>query len=177
MVMYVPVYGTYETVDDRPAVRFERRLAHPIDAVWQAVTDPAELAHWFPATVTVDLRPGGAMSFDFGGGVTLDGEVTELDPPRLFAFSWGAEDLRFELEPDDGGAGCRLRFTHVLEERDTAARDAAGWHVCLEALALRLAGQPAPARPSTPAPTSEWRAHYEEYIRRGFPAGAPIPGE
>ena len=26
-------------------------LAHPTTAVWRALTDPAELAHWFPASV------------------------------------------------------------------------------------------------------------------------------
>ena len=165
------MHGTYETIDGRPAVRFERRLAHPVEKVWRAVTEPDELAHWFPATVTVDLQPGGAMSFDFGGGMTMEGAVTELDPPRTFAFRWGAEHLRFELEPD--GDGCRLTFTHVLDEADTAARNAAGWHVCLDRLAQRLAGEETAAPGS--GPTEEWRAHYEEYERRGVPAGAPIP--
>ncbi|MEA2229670.1 MAG: hypothetical protein QOF04_3300, partial [Solirubrobacteraceae bacterium] len=56
-------HGTYETVDGRPAVRFERRLAHPVDAVWRAVTEPDQLAHWFPSAVSLELRPGGRMAF------------------------------------------------------------------------------------------------------------------
>src|SRR3954466_4132375 len=98
------MYGTYEEIGGRPTVRFERTYPHPVEAVWRAVTEPGELARWFPATVTVDLRPGGAMSFDFGDGMVLDGVVTELDAPRVFAFRWGNEDLRFELEARDGGA-------------------------------------------------------------------------
>jgi len=31
-------HGTFETIDGRPAVRFERDLRHPVDAVWAAVT-------------------------------------------------------------------------------------------------------------------------------------------
>ena len=120
------LHGTYQTVDGRPALRFERRLAHPIEAVWRAVTEPDELARWFPSRVTVDPRVGGAMSFDFGDGMTLAGEVTELDPPHRFAFSWGDDHVSLELEPEDGGAACVLRFTHVMDERDAAGRNAAG---------------------------------------------------
>ena len=111
------------------------------------------------------------MSFDFGGGVTQEGAVIELDRPRVFAFRWGTEQLRFELEPIEGGT--RLTFVHVLDEPDTGARNAAGWHVCLDRLAERLAGGE-PEAPGSGA-TDEWRAHYDEYIRRGVPSGAPIP--
>jgi uncharacterized protein YndB with AHSA1/START domain len=55
------VYGTYETIDGRPAVRFERRYPHPVERVWRAVTEPAELEHWFPTSVEVELRPDGPM--------------------------------------------------------------------------------------------------------------------
>jgi uncharacterized protein YndB with AHSA1/START domain len=41
--------GRLETVDDRPALRFERRLNHPVARVWRAVTEPDELERWFVA--------------------------------------------------------------------------------------------------------------------------------
>jgi uncharacterized protein YndB with AHSA1/START domain len=166
-------HGHLVTVDEQPALLFERLLAHPVDEVWRAVTEPSELAHWFPATVTVDLRPGGSLTFILPGETEpSEGEVTELDPPHVFAFSWGAERLRFELEPVVG-EGCMLRFTHVLSELDRAARDAAGWHVCLDRLATQLAGVPTEA-PGT-GPTEEWQEQYEDYQERGLPAGAPVP--
>jgi uncharacterized protein YndB with AHSA1/START domain len=170
------MHGTFETIDGRPALHFERRYPHPVGAVWRAVTEPDELAHWFPATVSVDLRVGGPISFVFEDDAAPpgEGEVLELDPSRRFAFSWGDEELRFELEPQDAGA-CLLRFTHVLSARDAAARDAAGWHVCLDRLERRLAGEHAEA-PSG-GPTAEWRAHYDEYVSRGLPVGAAVPGE
>jgi uncharacterized protein YndB with AHSA1/START domain len=168
------MYGTYETIDGKPAVRFERRYPHPVERVWGAVTDPAQLAQWFPNTVEVDLCEGGRMHFEFPDGEMepLEGSVTELDPPRRFSFTWGDEHLHIELEPD--GDGCRMRFTHVLSTREQAARDAAGWHVCLDRLEQLLAG--AAGEAPGPEPTSEWGEHYEAYQRRGLPAGAPVPG-
>jgi uncharacterized protein YndB with AHSA1/START domain len=168
------MYGTYETIDGRPAVRFERSYPHPVDHVWRAVTEPAQLARWFPTTVEADLREGGEMTFTFPGGELepIDGRVLLLEPQRRFAFRWGDEEIRIELEPDAGG--CRLRFTHLISSADAAARNAAGWHVCLDRLAGLLAGDAGDA-PGTEA-TDEWSELYEEYQRRGVPAGAPVPG-
>lgn len=46
--MSADLTGTCLTLDDgRPAVRFSRTYDHPIDRVWQFVTDVDELAHWF----------------------------------------------------------------------------------------------------------------------------------
>ena len=168
------MHGTYETVDGRPAVRFERRLRHPVETVWRAVTEPDELRHWFPATVSLEPRAGGRIEFASEDSPTTEGEVTAFEPPQRFAFTWGGSFLSIELAPEDGGAACRLTFTHVLEEREAAARDAAGWHVCLDRLEDRLAGRAAEA-PGGDA-TEEWREHYDEYRRRGVPEGAPVPG-
>ena len=57
------MYGTYEQFDGKPSVRFERRYPHPVERVWRAVTEPEQLAHWFPNTVEVDRREGGRMHF------------------------------------------------------------------------------------------------------------------
>ncbi len=178
------MYGSYATIEDTPTLIFERRLSHPVDRVWQAITDPDVLIHWFPCAVDVDLRLGGAMEFTFeqhvlpDGSNSMPGEVTELDPPRVFAFKWGPpthEDrLRFELEPVDGGTGCALRLTVGLGTRDQAARDSAGWHVCLDRLERVVAGEDGPAATGV---SGEWRELYEEYQRRGAPAGAVIPGQ
>lgn len=43
--------GRYEQVDGQPVVRFERTFPHPVGAVWEAVTDSAQLVQWFPTTV------------------------------------------------------------------------------------------------------------------------------
>ena len=171
------MHGTYTTVDGRPALRFERRYPHPVEAVWRAVSDPAHLAHWFPSRVTLDeLRVGAPVRFAFDEHAIppMDGRIAELDAPRLLAFEWGGDLLRFELEPADGGVATHLTFTTLLGEQDTAARNAAGWHVCLDRLGHALAdGEAAP--PQT-GPTPEWETLYGEYRERGVPSGAPIPG-
>lgn len=169
-------HGAYTTVDGRPAVRFERRLPHAAATVWRAITDPGELAHWFPSSVELEeLRPGAAMRFDFGGGFVLDGEVLELDTPHRFAFRWGKDVVRLELEPA-GDATTLLRFEHVLHEEgeDAAAKTMAGWHLCLDALAQAVAGRPVDLGGGGPSPA--WRRRYDEYVAAGVPAGAPIPG-
>ena len=169
------MHGTYAEIENRPALRFERRIGHPIEDVWRAVTDTEELAHWFPAAVTIDeLRAGAPLRFSFPGDAIppSDGEITDVEPPRRFGFAWGEEHLSFELEPI--AEGTLLRFTHMLSERDQAARDAAGWHVCLDKLEERLAGGDTEA-PGT-EPTPEHTALYEEYERRGLPTGASMPG-
>jgi uncharacterized protein YndB with AHSA1/START domain len=165
--------GTYLEIDGRPALRFERSLPHPADKVWRAITDPGEIRQWFPAAVDYQQRVGARMSFRFDDpdAPPTDGEVTELEPPRLFAFDWGGEQLRFELEP--AGDGCRLLFTHFLSERIQAARDAAGWEMCLAELDRLLAGDGAEA-PGTGA-TPEWRELYDEYAAAGLPSGAEVP--
>lgn len=166
--------GTYQEIDGRPALRFERSFSQPVDRVWRAVSDPDEMGRWFPARVTSDMRPGGAMSFEFEDpdAPPTTGEVTELDPPRLLEFKWGDELLRFELGPE--GEGSRLVFIHFISEREQAARDAAGWDMCLRELGRHVAGEPASA-PGIGV-TPEWRRLYDKYIESGLPSGAPVPG-
>ncbi|MDA2807709.1 SRPBCC family protein [Nocardiopsis suaedae] len=144
------------TVDGRPALRMERRLAHPVEEVWRAVTEPERLSRWYPfAVVALELRPGGAMRFDDGEGTVMDGTVVEVDPPRRFSFSEHAPEgmhretddlVRIDLEPD--GDGCRLVFTHVFDDRPGAASYAVGWDLCLRMLGTVLDGR----EPDWPTP-------------------------
>jgi uncharacterized protein YndB with AHSA1/START domain len=174
------MYGDYQTIENRPALSFERRLSHPVDVVWRAITESDELAHWFPCQVRFEqLEAGAELAFEFehmplDAPSTMTGRVTEFDPPRRFGFYWGEDHLRLELEPLDGEDACLLRLTVLLESRDKAARDAAGWHVCLDRLSRLLDGDDGPAAVGV---SDDWRGKYVEYQRRGVPAGAPIPGE
>lgn len=155
---------------DHNVLRIERRLAHPIEKVWRAVTDPAHLSRWFPATVQiVEARPGGALRFVFPGAEAppSEGTITELDPPRVFAFVWNGEPLRIELSAD--GAGCLLVFTHEFTDRPMAGSFAAGWHTCLDALVDTLAG-----RHAAPTPTrSAYAESHDAYVAAfGLDTGA-----
>jgi hypothetical protein len=74
-----------------PTLAFERRLEHPIEAVWRVITDPAELEHWFPTAVAGELAPGAPLMFEFRVPhlPVMHGEVTELEPRRRLSFTWG----------------------------------------------------------------------------------------
>ena len=169
--------ATLETVDGRTTLRFERRLAHPPEKVWRALTDPAELTHWFPQDLVGTFAPGAKLRFAFRGqrpaldGKPIEdftGEILEFDPPRLLAYTWADDVLRWSLTPD--GDGCLLVFTDTFTDLGKAARDGAGWTVCLEALGALLNGSPA-------GPGGQWKEHYDRYKKAFGPdaATAPVP--
>lgn len=161
----------------RPAVRFTRVYARPVAAVWAAVSDPAQLARWFPAPeVTLDLVPGAEITF--GGDpsapdLVTTGRVLAVEPSRRLHFTWGGEELHLDLAPLPGG-GTRFALTDVLESRNAAARNAAGWELCLGALRAHLDGGE-DAGPHA-GPTAAWEDRYAAYLAAGFPSGAPVPG-
>jgi uncharacterized protein YndB with AHSA1/START domain len=136
-----PTLGTH--ADGRPALRFERHLKHAPQTVWRAITEPEQLSAWYPfRALEIDLRVGGRIRFE-----GIDAVVTELDPPKVFAFSEHAptsmtresDDLiHFELIPD--GDGCLLVFTHVFDDRPAAASYGSGWALCLDALEAHVNG-------------------------------------
>ena len=123
--------GTLVDFDGRPAVRFQRTFPYPPQRLWRAVTEPDELAHWFPSRVQLEPRAGGRV--EFSGDPNLppaSGSVLVYEPPRRLAFTWGPDQLHFELDRVDPDA-CRLTLINVLGERQAAARNAAGWNLCL----------------------------------------------
>src|ERR1700730_6411330 len=124
--------ATLNTVRTRPVVRFERHLSHPPAKVWRALVDRDELRTWFPSDiVTDDWKVGATLSFPFRNneGPTMTGTVLVLDEPRRLVYTWGDEPLSFELHPEPTG-GTRLVLTDELDV-GIAARNAAGWEVCL----------------------------------------------
>jgi activator of Hsp90 ATPase-like protein len=126
--------ASQRTIDGRPALYIERRLDHPIERVWRAVTVPAELERWFVSAVP--WTP--ALGEEFGAGDHA-GRITALDPPRLIAWTWGVERLSFELAPD--GDACVLVFTHVFNpELGPGWQHAAGWETYFSRLDAHLAG-------------------------------------
>src|SRR5215212_7335995 len=134
--------GTLEQINDQWRVRFTRALPPPPEKVWRALTEPEHLTNWFPTEIIGERAEGAALKFEFrdGEGPAFEGTMVTFDPPRVLEFFWGKDLLRFELEPTEQGT--TLTLTDTLEELGKAARDAAGWHVCLARLELRLTGAP-----------------------------------
>jgi uncharacterized protein YndB with AHSA1/START domain len=171
----MPTTGHYERVNGLPVVRFERTFAHPVATVWEAITDPAQLECWFPTTVEFsELRAGAPIAFRFSQDAypPMQGELKEVDPLRRLVFTWGDDEITFELSEREAGTACRLAFTVVLDSEDKAARDSAGWEECLDMLTEAVAG----GVPVRPTGGERWKAYYEDYKRQGVPAAAPLPG-
>jgi uncharacterized protein YndB with AHSA1/START domain len=187
--------GTYVEHHGRPAVRFVRTYPHPVERVWQAIADADELRHWFPCSVALEQRAGGTITYfaddpNLGSGqaegeqpsgaatgpdgpaVWGTGTVLVCEPPHRLAYTWGGDELHYELE-EVGDGGCRLTFINVLQRADTAARSGAGWTVCLHALQRAVDGNPGDGPHGRDA--LPWTPIYEAYIAAGLPHGAPIP--
>jgi len=133
--------------DGRTLVRYERRLRHSPERVWQALTEPKELSGWL---ADADLEPavGGRVELrwlntdEHGNSAVARGTVTAFDPPRLLELDTDIHGrLRWELSPD--GDGCVLvlvaDISHVPS--DFLLKVLAGWHTHLDFLAEALDGQ------------------------------------
>jgi uncharacterized protein YndB with AHSA1/START domain len=72
---------------DEPISR-EVTVAASVKAVWDALTDPGELAAWFGAEAEVDVRVGGAVRFRWPDGTERRGLVVDVDAPNRLAFRW-----------------------------------------------------------------------------------------
>ena len=167
--------GTVETSGDTTVIRFERRLAHPVEKVWSALTEPEELERWL-AAAELDLREGGDIrlrwlnSDEQGNQAVLNGVITRLDPPRLIEYEGDIHGtLRWELRADDGG--CLLTFASTLSglEGDMNHMVPAGWHIHLDFLEDALEGGSVDW-PNWPVERWErYDAHYAEQLGRNQP--------
>jgi uncharacterized protein YndB with AHSA1/START domain len=133
--------ATLLSAGDKPVLRFERFLPRPVEEVWQAVTEPAGLSAWFPTRIEIDRwETGATLTHHFDGQPVdpLPGRVLECSEPHRLVFTWGDDTIGFELSAAEGGT------LFVLTEElgaSKAARNAAGWEVCLERLVDGVVGE------------------------------------
>jgi uncharacterized protein YndB with AHSA1/START domain len=151
--------GTVHEAEEQVVLRLERHLKHPIERVWDALTDPERRGEWL-APGTVELQPGGSAELRFptaptpAKGTVLSGSVRAVDPPRLLEYTWTTETgheepVRWELYPEANGT--RLVLTHTLQRpaaptggldvQNLAAGSLASSHGQIDRLALLLDGQ------------------------------------
>jgi len=120
-----------------------RRLRHPPDMVWRALTDPSQLREWAPFDADANLGTAGStVTLNTVGTPTpllSQTRIQQADAPRLLVYTWGDGTLRWELEGVDGGT--RLTLWHGIDRR-YIAMGAAGWHLCLDVLDHALCGTP-----------------------------------
>ena len=128
-------------------VLLEEVLPHPVEAVWEALTDPEAISEWLMATNDFVPRVGAAFRLRTER-LSADGwvkaEVLELDPPRRMVWSWSVDDglgpstVTFELAEER--VGTRLRLTHVGEINDAAGAEiSGGWLSRIELMRRSLA--------------------------------------
>jgi uncharacterized protein YndB with AHSA1/START domain len=120
-----------------------RELHHPPAKVWQALTDPGELREWAPFDADRNLASAGPVKLATVGAPTpqvSESQVKRADAPRLLEFTWGQQNLRWELEPLESD-GTRLTLWHNID-RGFISMGAAGWHICFDVLSRLLGGRP-----------------------------------
>jgi uncharacterized protein YndB with AHSA1/START domain len=147
--------GDLTRAGDRWRLTFTRKLAHPRDKVWRAITEAEHLAVWFPDRIVGEMRAGAPLRFVADVHEDFEGEMVAFDPPSVMELTWGTDSIRIELEPD--GAGTVLRFIDTFDDQGKAARDGSGWHECLARLRADLDGE-------APGPWgAEWRVLLGRY--------------
>ncbi len=95
-----------------------RQLRHPPAMVWQALTDPAHLSEWAPFEADRNLAVVGPVKLSTVGTPApqvSETTVKRAEAPKLLEYSWGGNDLRWELEPL--GSGTRLTLWHNIDRR------------------------------------------------------------
>jgi uncharacterized protein YndB with AHSA1/START domain len=159
------VDGTLEQAGERWRLRFSRQLGHSPQKVWRAITEPAHLATWFPGRIVGEWRVGSKLEFH-GEFPTFHGEVLAVDDGSVLEFRWGPDTIRLEIVPRVDG--CTLTLTDTFDELGKAARDAAGWHECLDHLRDDLEG-------TTPSAWGErWKVVHPAYVDEFGPEASSI---
>ena len=114
----------------------ERVYNHPVERVWDALTDPAKMTIWF-LKAEWDFRPGGRIAFTFPDEAKTRtyGTFTAIEPLRLMEFIWHNDDgqpdelARWELF--DQGSKTRLVLTYTRVQENMATSVSTGWHIVL----------------------------------------------
>ena len=147
--------GAFGTLTEPATLTLQRVLPGPIERVWAYLTDGELRRQWLAAGpmamqlgAPVELvwrndeltDPPGQRPDGFGAEHHMQCEITELDPPRKLAISWGGTGgVSFQLEPR--GDQVLLTLVHRrIEQRAARLNISAGWHAHLDLLVARLSG-------------------------------------
>ena len=146
--------GTVAFDGDYATIRFSRRIGHPPEDVWSALTDPKQLQSWYMTRATIVGGRSGSIEFWSGPSqFHVTGRILSWDPPRLFEHEWKVEPrpelpsgedsvARWELARE--GHETLLTFTFQRLTRRTATGFAPGVHAFLDRLEALLQGERLP---------------------------------
>lgn len=147
----------YATLTAPNTVRIERLLPGPIERVWAYLTD-SDLRRQWMASGEMEMQvgapfeltwhndeltdPPGQRPDGFGKEHSMRSRITELDPPRRLAFTWGDSggSVSFDLQPK--GDAVLLTVIHRgISDRSNLLMIGAGWHTHLDILVARATGK------------------------------------
>ena len=156
---------TMTTATQVPSVVVKRAFAAPIEQVFRACTEPAQMAQWFardtgyPPTrfLEADVRPGGNYRVE----VEMDklyrgwGRFVEVEPSWRLAFTWTwAHDdfadtlVKMDFRPGSQPGTTDVTLTHQGLPTDRARHEhEEGWKGCLAMLEQSLGAANAPSAP------------------------------
>lgn len=136
---------------------FERQFEQSTEQTWAMLTDNEKLQLWFPELRVEKLEEEGFLSFNMGDGTFDNMAITDFQEGKVLAFEWAEDEVRFELQEENGGTKLRLiEFISRLTSR--TARDLTGWHVCLDVIQALLDDKVIERE-------QEWKRQYPEYKR------------
>jgi uncharacterized protein YndB with AHSA1/START domain len=155
--------GFISTEGNHATLTFKRRLQHPIETVWAAITDAEQRAHWLGVTA-IDGRVGGTIETIAEGPPisrkqrTVEGRILVWNPPRIFEHEWNQllvekSVVRYELVAD--GDSTILTFTHRGLSVSNARGYGPGTHAYLDRLEAHLNAADLP----------DWKQRYGEVQR------------
>jgi uncharacterized protein YndB with AHSA1/START domain len=157
--------GSVRPIDDGYELQFDRFLAYPVERVWSALTDSAELAKWF-APGGIDLKVGGAVKLMFSADSGVTGNVTAISAPHLLEYTWIDKDgdngvVRWELRAEGDGTLLILRHNVPKEAQALGLPMLAGWHSLLANLVEFADGS------EVTNPDGRWQALHDHYAELG----------
>lgn len=171
----IPKMLLYGELTEPTTLKIERLLPGPIERVWSYLTESDLRRKWLaagdmPMQVGSEFElvwkndeltsPPGKRPDGFGSEHRLASQITELDPPRKLAFTWGSTGgVSFELTPK--GTEVLLTVIHRrLPDRNMLLMVSAGWHAHLDILGARM-------RKQQPGPFwDDWQRLKGEYDER-----------
>ena len=121
-----------QALGSSPAVRVSARVPEGLDEVWQAMTDPAQLARWFGAA-DFSWEAGRTGRIDFDDGDFFAVTARRVVDRALIEFDWSflgvgpVERIRWSVRPVSSGT--EVTFEDNDPDRSAAETDQmlAGW--------------------------------------------------
>ncbi|WP_276480859.1 SRPBCC domain-containing protein [Paraflavitalea pollutisoli] len=141
-------WGYFRSTGEIFNIVFERDLPHSVDTVWNALTQPDQLAQWL-GKATVEPQVGGTVTIDFQG-MAIVGQVLQWKDRELIEYTWTSDSFPGELSivhwalKKKSDNRCHLQFMEKLVSPHYLTGAGPGWHYVLDTLALALDNKPIP---------------------------------